>query len=114
MSSICKPYDFALKCLGYIYLIREREFANTNQNVYKVGRTVQKGTSLFLDRLKAYKKESELHMIRKVPMDRVAHIEARIIALFKQRFEKHPDGNEYFIGNVDEMIDIINDVCCGK
>lgn len=45
---------------GYIYLIREREFVLRNEDVYKVGGTVQKTPSLQLKRLSNYKKGSQL------------------------------------------------------
>lgn len=98
-------------CLGYIYLLREREFYKRNENVYKVGRTIQKGTSLMLDRLKAYKKGSELVMIRQVHCDNVEQIETSIVKEFQKNFTKHSDGREYFIGDVNNMMDIINDTC---
>jgi hypothetical protein len=98
-------------CIGYIYLLREREFFNNKENVYKVGRTVQKGTSLMLDRLKAYKKGSELVMIRQVPWDKNAEIETSIVKGFQKHFKQHSDGREYFIGDVNKMMDVINEIC---
>lgn len=97
--------------LGYIYLLREREFLKNKENVYKVGRTIQKETSLILDRLKAYKKGSELVMIRQVPCLNTIQIETSIVREFRNHFTQHLDGREYFIGNVKQMINIINDIC---
>jgi len=98
--------------LGYIYLLREREFLKNDEKVYKVGRTLQKGASLTIDRLKAYKKGSELLFIREVAGDNVKNIETSIVKSFESKFMRHSDGNEYFIGNAEIMIDIINEECC--
>lgn len=104
------PRVFDDNCLGYIYLLREREFFKTKENVYKVGRTIQKGTSLILDRLKAYKKGSELVLIRQVPCDNVVQIETLIVKEFQKNFTQHNDGREYFIGDVNKMVDIIHNI----
>jgi hypothetical protein len=42
---------------GYIYLLREREFLDKGQHVYKVGRTEQEEPSQYLRRLRVIKKE---------------------------------------------------------
>jgi len=105
------PKVFDGDCLGYIYLLREREFFRTKENVYKVGRTIQKGTSLILDRLKAYKKGSELVLIRQVPCDNIVQIETSIVKEFQKNFTQHNDGREYFIGDVNKMVDIIHEIC---
>ena len=95
---------------GYIYLIREREFLHNKQEVYKVGRTVQKGASLLLDRMKAYKKGSELCFMRQVPVENVVLTETLIKTRFNQLFNRHPDGTEYFIGDMNDMIKVINQI----
>ena len=95
---------------GYIYLIREREFLLREEDVYKVGATVQKTSTLQLDRLKKYKKGSQLLYTRICNAGIVFRIESKIKKEFRDNFNKHIDGYEYFIGNYQEMIDIINDV----
>jgi hypothetical protein len=97
--------------LGYIYLIREREFQLRNENVYKVGRTIQSTCSLQLRRLNDYKKGSELCLVRQVSSAKVAEIETLIKAEFRKLFQRHADGHEYFHGDMEQMIDIINSVC---
>jgi hypothetical protein len=42
--------------IGYIYLLQEREFIKTKENIYKLGKTKQEN----LKRLKQYSKGSEL------------------------------------------------------
>lgn len=95
---------------GYIYLIREREFLHNKEEVYKVGRTVQKGASLLLDRMKAYKKGSELCFMRQVLVDNVVRIETVVKTRFNQQFSRHPDGHEYFRGDMNNMIKVINQI----
>ena len=43
--------------MGYIYLIREREFVNNNKHIYKIGRTDAYDVR---SRLKSYPSESEV------------------------------------------------------
>ena len=42
--------------IGYIYLLQEREFIKTKENIYKLGKSKQEN----LKRLKQYSKGSEL------------------------------------------------------
>ena len=42
--------------IGYIYLLQEREFIKTKENIYKLGKTKQEN----LKQLKQYSKGSEL------------------------------------------------------
>lgn len=97
--------------LGYIYLLREREFKMRGDNVYKVGRTIQGRCSLQLRRLNDYKKGSELCFVRQVNNIKVVEIETTIKAEFRKVFKRHADGHEYFYGDMEHMIDIINTVC---
>ena len=109
-QNIIETTDNNVINLGYIYLLREREFLHNQQEVYKVGRTVQKGASLLLDRMKAYKKGSELCFMRQVPVDNVVLTETLIKTRFNQLFNRHPDGTEYFIGDMNDMIKVINQI----
>lgn len=91
----------------YIYLIREREFVYTNQPVYKIGRTNNIAT-----RMNSYPKDSEVYLIEAV-YDSVL-VEKELITIFEEAYERATTkdgstyiGNEYFIGNVNEMIYII-------
>ena len=53
------------KTFGYIYLIREREFLNKNENVYKHGKTCLSDATLILPRFIHIKTLYELHQYRK-------------------------------------------------
>ena len=86
---------------GYIYLIRMAD------GVYKVGRT-QQDYGTHLKRLKSYPADSVIVYVRKV--DNEQDIERVILAMFVQKFGKHPRGSEYFIGDEKEMIRIIDSV----
>jgi hypothetical protein len=96
--------------LGYIYLIRERESLLLKQPVYKVGMTCQ-APDKRIKRLDKYKKGSEvLIIVRVMDTQRTAQVENKIKQIFYTKYEKHNDGNEYFIGNGFEMQKIIMEV----
>jgi len=96
--------------ISYIYLIREREFINKNEQVYKIGRTTQE-KGLTIERFKAYKKGSEIIFLKSVENTHVNTIENIIKKIFNEKFKKHNDGTEYFIGSPDEMCKIIFNEC---
>jgi hypothetical protein len=80
----------------------EREFINTNKNIYKIGRTKKAN----LERFNQYPKQSILLFQIKC-LDCVI-AETNLKQIFSNKFIKHPEiGSEYFQGNVNEMIDII-------
>jgi hypothetical protein len=90
----------------YIYLIREREFIKSSEEIYKIGRTCQAD----FKRFDGYPKNSHLILFIDVPDCKL--IEKIIIKKFKIHFQhKKNIGNEYFEGNkskmIKEMIDIV-------
>jgi len=86
----------------YIYLLQEREFIKTTENVYKVGMTKKENH----ERFNKYPKGSVL--LFQMICDNCKNIETRVIKLFKQNFKLRKDyGNEYFEGEYKNMIDII-------
>ena len=88
----------------YIYLLQEREFITTNQNVYKLGKTQQKN----LQRFKQYPKGSKL--IIQLECENCDINEKNLIIIFKQKFIQRIDiGTEYFEGDKYEMCKIICD-----
>jgi len=90
---------------NYIYLVKEREFIKTNENIYKIGRSKQENTKRFLQ----YPKGSEL-IIQARCIDCIK-TEKIIIDLFKKKFIHRRDiGNEYFEGNNIIMQIIIHDL----
>lgn len=92
----------------YIYLLREREFVSMNAPIYKIGRSVN-----WLNRMNSYPKGSEVYLI--IPVDNSLWYENKLLEIFEEHYERatiNNDGvnfigNEYFVGNLDEMIYII-------
>lgn len=83
----------------YIYCILEREFINSTENIYKIGKTKQTN----VDRFKQYSKGSILifHMLS----TNCSADEYRIIQLFKTKYVQRTEiGSEYFSGNIDNMM----------
>lgn len=95
-----KPARNDNKC-GAIYLLQEREFLNSGENVYKIGRTSQEG----LKRFDSYPKGSVLYCIRK--SDNPIRDEKTIKNVFDDMFENRDDiGREYYQGDLTDMISI--------
>jgi hypothetical protein len=89
----------------YIYLLREREFIRLNELTYKIGRTQQNP----YDRFSSYPKGTEI--ILYVMVDDSLSLEKQLINTFKKIYDhKKGYGNEYFSGNVSEMIKTIYSV----
>jgi hypothetical protein len=87
----------------YIYLIYLREFINSKQNIYKIGKTKQ----INHKRFSQYPKGSIiLYQITCINCDKA---EKDLISLFKSNYEHCKNiGNEYFKGNYRIMINDIN------
>jgi hypothetical protein len=87
---------------NYIYLVKEREFIKTNENIYKIGRSKQENTKRFLQ----YPKGSEL-ILQEACGDCIK-TEKMIINEFKIHFIHRKDiGNEYFEGDYLKMRKIV-------
>ena len=87
---------------NYIYLLQEREFLKTKEDIFKIGMTTKENH----ERFHQYPKGSILlfQMICKNCKD----MEKQIVTSFKEIFKQRKDiGNEYFQGNYENMIDII-------
>jgi hypothetical protein len=91
--------------MSYIYLILEREFIKTNENIYKIGRSNQNNDK----RIKQYPNNSKL-ILQTICSD--CHFsENKIISLFKTKYIHRNDiGHEYFEGDVFEMRKDINKI----
>lgn len=86
-----------------IYLIQLREFINSNQNVYKVGKTKRESSK----RLNQYPKGSK--EIFTIACDDCDILENEILTLFREKYISRTDlGSEYVQGDVESMI---NDIC---
>lgn len=97
--------------VGFIYLIREREFIRLGESIYKVGSTVQELGQHRINRLDDYKKGSELLFLWQcVDPSKVREIESRIVDELKRNFEGHPDGREYFRGSRFAMVRVITEI----
>ena len=89
---------------GYIYLLVEREFIKTNENIYKIGKTKQEFGKMF----NQYPNGSILFLHLNVK--NVDAFEKTLIELFCLEFKRRLDiGNEYFEGDVDKMKKLIYD-----
>ena len=87
---------------NYIYLLQEREFIKTKENIYKVGMTKKENHTRF----NQYPKCSVL--LFQMICYNCKNIEKQIIKLFKEKFKHRRDiGNEYFEGEYKSMIEII-------
>ena len=89
--------------MEYIYLIQEREFIKTKENIYKIGKTKQEN----LKRFNSYPNGSNL--LIQIICCNCNKIEKELIKLFREKYELQIDiGNEYFKGDYIEMIKDIN------
>jgi hypothetical protein len=93
------------KLREYIYLLQEREFINSNEKVYKVGKTRQ----LNFERFKQYPKGSVVLLYSECcDCDRS---EKLILSMLRKKFIKRTDyGSEYFQGDCKEMKFEINQI----
>ena len=87
---------------NYIYLLQEREFIKTKENIYKVGMTKKEN----LQRFNQYPKSSLL--LFQMICNNCKNSEKQIIKLFKEKFKHRRDiGNEYFEGEYKSMTELI-------
>lgn len=88
--------------IHYVYLLKEREFVKTNENIYKIG----KSTQINLSRFSQYPNGSILYF-QMICKD-CNKIERNVINKFRVKYINRTDiGHEYFEGNYDDMIDDI-------
>jgi hypothetical protein len=82
----------------YVYFIHEREFLQSKNPVYKLGKTTQWNCR----RLQDYPKDSALILVWRVPDCHEA--ERALIAEFDSLYTKRKDiGSEYYEGDVNKM-----------
>ena len=86
----------------YIYLLQEREFTKTGENIYKVGMTTKNN----YERFNQYPKGSIL--LFQIICTDCKNIEKKVLKKFNKKFKLKKDiGNEYFEGDYKYMIKII-------
>ena len=90
--------------MGFIYLIQLSKFKNIN--VYKVGMTESRKIK---DRLNGYGKLGIDYFVEYYQnIDTARDLESKIIKKFNEHFLLY-EGKEWFMGNCNEMINIIKD-----
>ena len=83
----------------YVYLIQEREFIKTSENIYKIGKSKQENNK----RINQYPKQSKL--ILQILCDNCDELEKELIISFKNKYNHRKDiGNEYFEGDFEDII----------
>ena len=100
--------------MGYIYLIKLANFVQEDKNIYKIGRT---GEANMNNRLRNYDRNYKLFY--SIYVEDPVKVERVILKKFNNEFKRYNEGDykktkEYFEGNKDIMINIINQVCCPK
>ena len=99
--------DFKDKHLeeGYIYLIQEREFIKTQENIFKIGKTID-----YRKRIASYPNDSKLYFLYFTKY--LSDTERYFIDKFKDNFIQRKDiGTEYFEGSYDEMSKFFLELC---
>jgi cystathionine beta-lyase family protein involved in aluminum resistance len=87
-----------LKTDGHIYVVKEREFIKTKENIYKIGRSKN-----IVNRMPSYPKSSIIYTIMYVK--NVKEVEKFMIDRFDGLFIKRTDiGNEYYECDENELM----------
>ena len=88
-----------------IYLLHEREFVKSRENIYKIGRTTQENTK----RITQYPIGSRLIYFR--TCNDSVFMESAILKSFRSKYTSRTDiGSEYFEGDFNTMIKDISNV----
>lgn len=91
--------------MEFIYILREREFVKTNENIYKIGRT-----SDWLKRFNQYPKNSELIFVRLVEDSKNSEVD--IVNILKRKTKQRTDiGREYFEGEINIIVREVFNIC---
>ena len=85
---------------GHLYMIKEREFIKTKENIYKIGKSTN-----IKSRMPSYPKNSCIYGIVYCSLD-IHRAEKDLINHFDKRFKNRPDiGREYY--EVDVTVPMI-------
>lgn len=83
---------------GHIYVVKEREFIKTNENIYKIGRSKN-----IVRRMPSYPKDSLIYSI--MYSQSVVESEKALISHFDKLFTKRTDiGQEYYEADENELM----------
>ena len=83
---------------GHLYVIKEREFLKTNENIFKIGKTTN-----IVHRMPQYPKQSRLYIM--FYSTNIDDMEKYLIQEFDKRFIKRTDiGVEYYECNDNELL----------
>lgn len=102
--------------LGYIYILHEREFINSDQPVYKIG--MSNDAKIRADSLPSrsggYPKNSRYLYLHDVGVDNSKNLETIIKKVLAGRFKLRADiGSEYFEGDKYKIIECVSKICNG-
>ncbi len=87
-----------IKKEGYVYLVQERDFVNSKQDIYKIGKSIRPNLCKF----KQNPKDTEL--LLHIRCHDCVKIENKIKKLFKKKYIQETHNEiEYFEGDPDEM-----------
>lgn len=101
-----------VKAPGYLYMIKEREFIKTHENIFKIGKTTN-----IKHRMPAYPKDSRVYVIMYCATD-IHVVEKKIIEHFDAQFTKRTDiGHEYYFAESESdiifcFLDIMTKLTC--
>lgn len=86
------------------YIIQEREFIKTGENIYKIGKTKQEGTK----RIDQYPIGSKIVLFLEV--DNCSEFENKVMNVFNAKYNQRKDiGKKYYQGDKNSMVkDFIN------
>jgi hypothetical protein len=88
-----------------LYIIQLRESVRLCEDVYKIGKSKK-----MHNRIKNYPKGSKIIMV--IEVDDCNICEKNVIKYFKMKFKQRRDlGNEYFQGNINEMVNYYKSIC---
>ena len=105
LDSIMKE-NCDIKDYGHIYIIQEREFVNTQQPIYKIGKSIK-----IVNRMPSYPKNSLIYNIIYVPFN-VNKIEKVLINECDKHFIQRSDiGREYYECDLESMMNLLSKLC---
>lgn len=104
MSKSCKKCNKRSQDSGYIYIVKEPEFINNGENIYKVCNAKNMKSIR-----QCHPKNTELCYL--IYVNKSDDIEKTTIKKFDELFEKTTYNNkEYYRGRLFDMVETVNDI----